>query len=98
MKDSLWSIDFFRAESITIKSHWIMTVMDQFTRRIIGFATHCGDLNGVAICCMFNKIIARKQLYVYAAISTIETDPPAELTAACSIVESLCKYILKMKI
>jgi len=52
MKDSLWSIDFFRAESIILKSHWIMVIMDQFSRRIIGFATHCGDLNGVAICCM----------------------------------------------
>jgi len=61
MKDSLWSIDFFSAESIPIKSYWIMIVMDQFTRRIMGFATHGGDLNGVTICCMFNKIIACKQ-------------------------------------
>lgn len=35
MKDSLWSVDFFRAESIHLKSHWIMVIMDQFTRRII---------------------------------------------------------------
>jgi len=35
-----------------------MVVMDQFTRRIIGFAVHAGDLNGVAICVMFNKIIS----------------------------------------
>jgi len=53
MKDSLWSVDFFRAESIGLKSHWIMLVMDQFTRRIIGFAVHKGDLNGIAICVMF---------------------------------------------
>jgi hypothetical protein len=33
MKDNLWSMDFFRAESIHLKSHWIMVVMDQFTRR-----------------------------------------------------------------
>ena len=37
-KDSLWSVDLFRAESITLKIHWIMVVMDQYTRRIIGFA------------------------------------------------------------
>ena len=29
-KDSLWSIDFFRTESIHVKSHWVMVVMDQF--------------------------------------------------------------------
>lgn len=38
MKDSLWSIDFFRAESINLKSHWIMVIMNQFSRRIIGFS------------------------------------------------------------
>jgi len=56
MKDSLWSVDFFRCESIHLKTHWVMVVMDQFTRKIIGFAVHAGDLNGVVVCCMFNKI------------------------------------------
>ena len=37
MKDSLWSVDLFRCESITLKSHWVLVVMDQFTRRLIGF-------------------------------------------------------------
>jgi hypothetical protein len=32
----LWSVDFFRCESILLKSYWIMVVMDVFTRRIIG--------------------------------------------------------------
>jgi putative transposase len=27
VKDSLWSIDFSRAESIHLKSHWIMVIM-----------------------------------------------------------------------
>jgi len=31
-KDSLWSTDLFRAESITLKTHWVLVVMDQFTR------------------------------------------------------------------
>ena len=35
-KDSLWSVDLFRCESLILKSHWVMVVMDQFTRRIIG--------------------------------------------------------------
>ena len=60
MKYSLWSIDLFRSESISLQSHWVMVIMDQFTRKIIGFATHKGDLHGVAICCMFNKIISNK--------------------------------------
>jgi len=59
-KDSLWSTDFFRCESILFKSHWVMVLMDQYTRRIIGFGVHRGDLNGIAICAMFNKIISNK--------------------------------------
>ena len=64
-KDSLWSIDFFRAESILLKSHWIMVVMDLFTRRIIGFAVHCGSVDGPTTCRMFNKIVSRKTLPKY---------------------------------
>jgi len=65
MKDSLWSVDLFRVESITLKTHWIMVVMDQHTRRIIGFSVHAGDLNGVAICGMFNKIKSGQKLPKY---------------------------------
>ncbi len=61
MKDSLWSVDLFRCESIHLQTHWVMVVMDQFTRRIIGFAAHAGDPHGVAVCCMFNKIIANQK-------------------------------------
>jgi putative transposase len=43
-KDSLWSIDLFRCESNLLKGHWVMVVMDQYTRRIIGFAIHAGML------------------------------------------------------
>jgi putative transposase len=55
MKDSLWSVDLFRCESIRLKSHW---VMDQFTRRLIGFGVHSGDVDGIALCCMFSTIIS----------------------------------------
>jgi transposase InsO family protein len=68
MKDSLWSMDFFRAESIHLKSHWIMVVMDQFTRRIIGFCVHRGDLSGVVICRMFNKVIFDNGLPKYLSM------------------------------
>src|SRR6202022_77025 len=36
-KDSVWSVDLFRVESILLRSPWVMLVMDVFTRRIIGF-------------------------------------------------------------
>jgi hypothetical protein len=65
MKDSLWSMDLFRSESIHLKTHWIMVVIDQYTPRIIGFATHKGCVTGVDLCCMFNKIITMKLLPKY---------------------------------
>jgi putative transposase len=58
MKDSLWSIDLFRCESITLKTHWVLVVMDQFTRRLIDFGVHAGDVDGIALCQMFNKAIS----------------------------------------
>ena len=35
-----------------------MVVMDQFTRRIIGFGIQVGDVDGPALCRMFNQAIA----------------------------------------
>jgi putative transposase len=58
MKDSLWSLDLFRCESIAVRTHWIMVVMDQFTRRIIGFGAHAGKVDGSALCRMFNHAIS----------------------------------------
>ena len=49
-----------------------MIVMDQFTRKIIGFSVHAGDMDGVAVFRMFNKIIAGKNIPKY--IST-DHDP-----------------------
>jgi transposase InsO family protein len=72
MRDSLWSTDLFRCEAITLKTHWVLVVMDQFTRRIIGFGVHAGDVDGVALCRMFNKAIARMGVPKY--LST-DNDP-----------------------
>ncbi len=58
LKDSLWSVDLFRCESILLHSHWVMVVMDVFTRRIIGFGVECGSLDGVSVCRMFNRAMA----------------------------------------
>ena len=35
IKDSLWSCDLFRCESASLRTHWVLVVMDQFSRRII---------------------------------------------------------------
>lgn len=49
-KDSVWSVDLFRCESIVLKSHWVMVAMDQYTRRIIGFGVHAGIVDGSTLC------------------------------------------------
>ena len=64
-KDSLWSCDLFRCESATLKTHWVLVVMDQFTRRIIGFGVHSGIVDGVALCRMFHRAIRGHSLPKY---------------------------------
>ena len=39
-----------------------MVAMDQFTRRIIGFSVHNGDINGPSLCLMFHSIISNQKL------------------------------------
>ena len=56
-KDSLWSIDLFRCESAILRTHWVLVVMDQYTRRIVGFGVHTGTVDGTALCRMFNHAI-----------------------------------------
>ena len=56
-KDSLWSMDLFRCESAILRTYWVLVVMDQFTRRIVGFAVHRGVVDGMALCRMFNRAI-----------------------------------------
>ena len=56
-KDSLWSIDLFRCESALLRTHWVLVVMDQYTRRIVGLGVHAGSVGGQALCRMFNHAI-----------------------------------------
>jgi putative transposase len=56
-KDSLWSLDLFRCESAILRTHWVLVVMDQCTRRIVGFAVQRGVVDGMALCRMFNRAI-----------------------------------------
>jgi putative transposase len=55
--DSLWSVDLFRCESIVLRTYWVLVVMDQCTRRLIGVGVHSGPITGVDVCCMFNAAI-----------------------------------------
>jgi putative transposase len=64
-KDSLWSLDLFRCESAVLRTYWVLVVMDQFTRRIVGFAVHCGIVDGVALCRMFNRAVHAQALPKY---------------------------------
>src|SRR3984893_9963429 len=54
-KDSLWSLDLFRCESAVLRTHWVLVLMDQCTRRIVGLAVHRGVVDGVGLCQMFNR-------------------------------------------
>src|SRR5579864_6327777 len=56
-RDSLWSVDLFRCESIVLRSYWVLVVMDQFTRRLVGVGVQRGPVNGADLCCMFNAAI-----------------------------------------
>src|SRR6266852_3717413 len=58
LKDSLWSVDLFRCESILLRSHWVLVVMDVFTRRLIGFGVEPAYIDGVSVCRMFNHALA----------------------------------------
>jgi transposase InsO family protein len=55
--DSLWSVDLFRCESSVLRSYWVLVVMDQFSRRIIGLGVHRGAVDGPSLCRMFNAAI-----------------------------------------
>jgi len=54
----LWSLDLFRCETLSLRTHWVMVVMDQCTRRIIGFAIHAGVPDGPTVCRMLATAIA----------------------------------------
>ena len=64
-KDSLWSIDLFRCESLMLKSHCVLVVMDQYTRRIIGFGVHAGAVDRPSLCRMLNRAIRGASLPKY---------------------------------
>ena len=56
-KDSLWSLDLFRCESVVLQTYWVLVIMDQGTRRLIGFGVHGGPVTGTDLCRVFNAAI-----------------------------------------
>jgi putative transposase len=63
-KDSLWICDLFCCESAILKTHWVL-VMDQFTRRIIGFGVQRGAVDGWALCGLFRRAVHGSALPKY---------------------------------
>lgn len=61
IKNSLWSVDLFKCESIILNSHWVMVVMDVWNSNIIGFATYQDPIDGPTVCQLFNQIISGKE-------------------------------------
>jgi putative transposase len=57
-KDSVWSIDLVRCESILLRSHWVLVVLDVFTRRLVGFGVEPAPIDGISVCRMFNHAVA----------------------------------------
>jgi putative transposase len=45
----------FRCESILLRGHWVLVVMDVFTRRIIGFGVERANIDGISLCRMFDS-------------------------------------------
>jgi transposase InsO family protein len=60
--DSLWSVDLFRCESILLHSHWVLVVIDVFTRGIIGFGIERASSDGMSVCRMFNHAVTGRPL------------------------------------
>ena len=65
LKDSLWSVDLFRCESATLRTHWVLVVMDQYTRRIIGFGMNAGIVDGTSLCRMFRQAVRNQPVPKY---------------------------------
>jgi putative transposase len=58
-------MNLFGCESILLNSHWVMVVMDVFSRRLIGFGVTHAPIDGVGVCRMFNRAVAAQPLPRY---------------------------------
>ena len=70
-KDSLWSMDLFRCESILLSTHWVLVVIDVFTRRIIGFGVEPAiSMVCPSAACSTTPLLDRRSRNASAAITT----------------------------
>ena len=104
IKDSLWSCDLFRCESATLRTHWVLVVMDQFTRRIVGFGVQGSIVDGAALCRMFQRAIRGQTTPNYlstrqrslVSIPPVAGQPPSaggdgnQDGALCALIPSVC--------
>ena len=72
----------FRCKSILLHSHWVLVVMDLFTRRIIAFGVHDGDVDGVVLCRMSYTAISAKDVPKYLSSDTVT--PGKSISTTCS--------------
>jgi putative transposase len=56
-----------RCESMTLRTYWILVVIDQYTRRIVGFGIQAGIVEGTALCRMFKDAIRGAGLPKYVS-------------------------------
>jgi len=55
--DSLWSVDLFRCESIVLRIYWVLVVMDQCSRRLVGVGVHGGAVTAADVCRLFKAAV-----------------------------------------
>ena len=73
--DSLSSVDLFRGGSIVLWSDWVLVVMDQFTRRLVGVGVHRGPVNGADLCRMFNAAMHGGSIVLWSDWVLVVMDP-----------------------
>jgi hypothetical protein len=76
-KNSLWNLDLFRTESILLRNHWLLVVMDQLARRIIGFGVQAAAVDGPALCRMFNQGSSGQRLPLSGDMPAEKANDPA---------------------
>jgi transposase InsO family protein len=67
-----------RAYADVLRSHWVLVVMDQCTRRLVGFGVQCGTVTAADVCRMFNSVIRGHALprYVSTDHDRLESEGP----------------------
>jgi len=79
-------MDLFRCESLSLRTHWVLVVMDQFTRRIIGFGIHRGTVDGPSLWIFPTK--SAKEEAVVAEIRRAHATGQPVLVGTASVADS----------